>query len=107
MSPISTEQALNLQACNAYVRFLDDNGHDDEADDPSTWDLRVFGKWRRRNCMTYLTSLSSVSTTTTGAPFVATPAVPAPTVPAGIPTTATPAPTTAATTTTNLPPVAY
>ena len=91
MSLITNSQALNVQACIAYARFLEDNGRDDEADDPSTWDLRVFGKWRRRDCMPFLANLSNVSTTTPGAPFVATPAVTTPPVPAGMPTTATPA----------------
>ena len=48
-----------------------------------------------------------MSTTTSGAPFVATPAVPAATVHTGIPTTATTAPATAATTPTIVPPVVY
>ena len=53
--------------------------------------------------MPYLASLSTVSTTTPGAPFVATPAVTAPTMPAGIPTQATTVPATTATVPTTAP----
>ena len=89
---------------------MEDVSRDDEADDPSKWDLQVLGKWRRQDCMPILATLSTVSTTTPSAPLVATTAVTSPPVPAGRTTTAPPAATTAAppataTTATNLPPV--
>ena len=103
MLPLAKNQAQSLLCCNAYARFLEDNGHDDLADDPSKWDLRAFGKWRRKDVMPYVASLSTISTTTPSAPFVATPAVTAPTVPPGIPTQATTVPATTATVPTTAP----
>ena len=95
MSYLTTGQAHNLQSCNAYARFLEDDGQDDASDDPRKWDLRLFGKWRRKECIPYLAGLSTVSTATPGAPIAAMPTVTAPTVTAGIRTQATtlPAPT--------------